>query len=274
MVLGIINGWEREHFRAVRDLGLEAVEFCINHNYDSAAVLAIKEEIKKSSEDYGVKVGAIGRWGMTRVDENGGIIPEALQHDKNLIDLASFLGCPVFNVGCNYTEGKSFDENCAFAIRYFGALLDYAKDKNVKIAVYNCDWSNFVYNERAWAVVLGALPALGIKYDTSHAINRRADYLKEIADWGYRFFHVHIKGNLQVNGESYDDSPAGLDTTKWSAVMSLLYIKNYDGMLSIEPHSHNWRGKKGQWGVRFTIDFMRPYIMPNDFPDNADPYMP
>ncbi len=274
MVLGIINGWEREHIRAVHDLGLEAVEFCMNHNYDSFEILAKKEEIRQASADYGVKVGSMGRWGMNRIDENGEVIPEALQHDKNLIDLASFLGCPVYNVGCNYTEGKSYYENCVIAIDYFRRLLDYAAGKNVKIAVYNCDWANFVYGPKAWTVVLGALPELGIKYDTSHAINRRSDYLKEIADWGERIYHFHIKGNLQVAGESYDDSPAGLDTTKWPAVMALLYIKNYDGMLSIEPHSHNWRGKKGQWGVRFTIDFMRPFLMPADFPDSSDVYMP
>ena len=274
MVLGIINGWRREHIRAVRSLGLDAVEFCMNHNYDSFEILKEKESIKSACEEFKVSVGSIGRWGMDRIDKNGEIIPEALQHDRNLIDLASYLGCPVFNAGCNYTEGKSFYENCMIAVRYFGALLDYAEGKNVKIAVYNCDWSNFVVEPKSWSVVLGALPALGIKYDTSHAINRKSDYLKEIADWGDRIYHFHIKGNLQVAGESYDDSPAGLDTTKWPAVMALLYIKNYDGMLSIEPHSGKWRGAKGQWGVRFTIDFMRPFIMPKDFPVSDDVYMP
>ena len=185
MVLGIINGWEREHIRAVHDLGLEAVEFCMNHNYDSFEILAKKEEIKQACADYGVKVGSMGRWGMNRIDENGEVIDTALQHEKNLIDLASFLGCPVYNVGCNYTEGKSYYENCMIAVDYFRGLLDYAAGKNVKIAVYNCDWSNFVYGPKAWTVVLGALPELGIKYDTSHAINRRSDYLKEIADSVY-----------------------------------------------------------------------------------------
>ncbi len=274
MYLGIINGWERDHFRAVSGLGLKGVEFCINHDVDSAKVLEKKEEIKSASEEFGVRVGSIGRWGMTRIDENGEIIPEALQHDKNLIDLASFVGCPVFNAGCNYIDSRSYYENCDSAIKYFSALIDYARDKNVKIAVYNCDWSNFVYDPKAWSYILGALPELGIKYDTSHAINRRADYLKEIADWGERIYHVHIKGNLQVNGSTYDDSPAGLDTTKWSAVMSLLYIKGYNGMLSIEPHSHNWRGAKGQWGIRFTIDFMKKYVMPEDFEEADDVYFP
>ena len=55
MVLGIINGWEEGHFKAVNKLGLKAVEFCINHNYDSAEVLAKADDIKRYSDTYEVK---------------------------------------------------------------------------------------------------------------------------------------------------------------------------------------------------------------------------
>lgn len=274
MKLGIINGWQEGHFKAVKAKGLDAVEFCINHNYDSAEVLAQKEEIKANSEKYGVAVGSIGRWGMRRIDDNGAIIPEALQHDKNLIDLASFVGCPVFNCGCNYTEGKTYYENCLIAIDYFGKLIDYAKGKNVKIAVYNCDWANFVWCEKAWSVVLGALPELGIKYDPSHSVHRGTDCYKELHDWVGRVYHFHLKGTMMIAGESVDDPPVGLDDLNWRAVMSILYAGGYDGMLSIEPHSHLWRGVKGQWGIDFTINYMRPFIMPADYAASDDPYMP
>ena len=162
MMLGIINGWEEGHFKAVKEKGLEAVEFCINDKYDSAEVLKKAEEIKGYSKKYNIKIGSTGRWGMTRIDENGQIIPEALQHDKNIIDFASIVRCPVFNVGCNYIDGKTYYENCQFAIAYFSQLIEYARPKNVKIATYNCDWANFVYDEKAWTVIHGALPELGI----------------------------------------------------------------------------------------------------------------
>lgn len=274
MYLGIINGWEEGHFQMVAKLGLQAVEYCINYNVDSAGVLAKKEEIKLNSEKYNVKVGSIGRWGMERIDKNGDPIPEALQHDYNLIDLASFVGCPVYNLGCNAAEGKSFEQNCAYAINYLKKILAYAKGKNVKIAVYNCDWANFIYNEKAWAAILTVLPEIGIKFDASHSINRREDYLRVLRDWKEHVYHVHIKGNLRINNDTYDDSPAGLDNVQWPAIMSLLYIANYNGMLSIEPHSGNWRGKKGQWGVRYTINYMRPFIMPDDFEEEDNIYMP
>ncbi len=116
MKLGIINGWEEGNFKYVKDKGLDAVEFCVNHNYDSEEFLAKANEIKGYSERYGIPVGSMGRWGMKRIDENGEIIPEALQADKNVITAASIIGCPVYNCGVNYTESKSYYENCIIAI--------------------------------------------------------------------------------------------------------------------------------------------------------------
>lgn len=274
MKLGIINGWEEGNIKYVSDKGLEAVEFCVNHNYNSDEFLKKAENIKGYCEKYGVVVGSMGRWGQTRIDDNGEIIPEALQDDKNIIDAASIIGCPVFNTGVNYTESKSFYENCRIAIDYLSQLIEYAKEKNVKISVYNCSWENFVVEPKAWHPILSALPELGIKYDASHCLSRGGDYLSEIMDWGERFYHFHLKGAVYVNGEHYDDAPAGLDMIDWKSVMDLLYTKDYDGMLSIEPHSHFWTGKKGQWAIDYTINYFRPMIMPENYEYEDNPYMP
>ena len=206
--------------------------------------------------------------------KNGEIVPEALQHDLNLISAASIIGCPVFNAGVNYIEGRSYYENCLSAIEYLKKLLAFGEEKGVKIATYNCDWSNFVYDDRAWSIIHTALPTLGIKYDASHCINRNSDYLKELIKWGDRVYHVHIKGSLRVGDDTYDDAPAGLDNVCWGGIFDILYTKNYNGALSIEPHSGYWKGPKGQWGVDFTIKFIRQFIMPEDYADKCDPYMP
>lgn len=274
MKLGIINGWDEESFAYVRNKGLEAVEFCVNHNYDAAEFLAKAQEIKDLSQKYGVIVGSMGRWGMNRIDENGKVIDSALKADTDLIDAASIIGCPVYNAGINYTESLGFYDNCRIAVDYLKNLIDYAAPKGVKIATYNCDWANFVYNDKSWSVIHSALPELGIKYDASHCLSRGGDYLKEMKDWGHRFYHVHIKGTLYIDGEHYDDPPAGLDMINWGALLDVLYTKNYNGVLSIEPHSSYWQGAKGQWGVDYTIDFIRRLMMPEDYSEGANPYMP
>lgn len=275
MKLGIIQDWTEDGFRYAASKGLEAVEYCVNGNYDAQSFADKAPQIRAWSEQYGVMVGAIGRWGRVRVDDDGVPIPSAVHEDEILIDAASAIGCPVFNCGCNRAGHLSFAENCQSAIAYFSHLLSYAAGKNVRIAVFNCDWDNFVVQSDVWQVVLGALPELGIKYDTSHCIGRGGDYLQEMRDWGERIYHFHVKGSSYIGGVHYDDPPAGLDDVRWGPVFNLLYTKGYNGVLSIEPHSDQWMGNRGQWGVDFTIRYIRPFIMPENYgADEPSPYMP
>lgn len=275
MKLGIIQGWDEAGFQYAASKGLYGVEFCVNAQYDTEEFSKQVPQIQSYIQKYGVAVGSMGRWGQTRIDENGKIIESALQDDKRLIDAASALGCPVYNVGCNRTEGKSFEENCQIAIDYFAKLLAYAEGKNVKIATVNCDSVNFVLTPKEWSVIHTALPTLGIKYDPSHCVSRNGDYLKEMLDWCTRFYHFHIKGTLYIDGEHYDDPPAGLDEIHWGPVMNILYTQGYNGMLSIEPHSGYWKGAMGQWGIDFTIRYIRSMLMPDDLDENSvSPYMP
>lgn len=274
MKLGIIGGWDEPGFSYVKNKGLDCVEFCVNHNHNAAQFLADAGEVRQLSEKYGIPVASMGRWGMERIDENGQVIEQALNADLALIEAAGIIGCPVYNVGVNYTENLSFYENCQIAISYLKKLIAFGKEKGVKIATYNCDWSNFIYDDRAWSVIHTALNDLGIKYDASHCINRDGDYLKELSKWANRVYHVHIKGNLRIGNDTYDDAPAGLDNVCWGGIFDILYSVDYNGALSIEPHSSYWKGAKGQWGVDFTIGFIRKFIMPEDYAEKNEIYMP
>ncbi|MDQ0341405.1 hypothetical protein ACFFF5_05115 [Lederbergia wuyishanensis] len=43
--------------------------------------------------------------------------------------------------------------------------------------------------------------------------------------------------------------------------MAILYAKGYDGVLSIEPHSHNWEGELGERGIDYTVEFMKALVI-------------
>ena len=260
MKLGIIATPEEQSFMMAAAKGLSFLEFTINIGYNLDKFLGDVENIKGWVKQYGVAVGSIGRWGTDRINKDGSIIEEELQVSYRLIDTASELGCPNFVCGCNYVEELSFYQNCTAAIGYFSKLIEYAKDKGVKISSYNCRWNNFVVDPSTWTIVHGQLKDLGIKFDPSHCIYAGGDYLKEMRDWGERFNHVHIKGSLVIDGKRFDDPPAGLDQTNWGAFMAVLYAVKYDGGLSIEPHSHNWNGELGEKGVDYTINYIKPMI--------------
>lgn len=268
MKLGIIAPPTEESFKMAAAKGLDFLEFCINGDKDPKKTTTQNveelynnvENLKSWSKEYNVKIASIGRWGSDRIDGEGKIVQSELDAAKKLIDVASLTGCENFICGCNYIEELSFYQNCTSAINFFTEVTEYGKTKGVKVSVYNCRWNNFVVDPQTWKIILGHVKDLGIKFDPAHSIYAGGDYLKEMRDWGHRFNHVHIKGSLRIDGKRFDDPPAGLDETNWGAFMAVLYAVKYDGGLSIEPHSANWKGELGEWGVNYTIDYMKKLI--------------
>ena len=261
MKLGIIYPTDDAGFKAAADLGLEFLEICYNVGNDCVKFTNDLPALIERTKKYGVGIGAMGRWGTDKFDGDGKLIDEELKNNMLLVDACEKLGCTVFNTGVNYVEGLSFYENVTNAVTYLGKMVAYGKEHGVDVATYNCDWNNFVRTPEVWKLTHGYLKDLGLKYDTSHCINSGSgNYLAEAAEWGDRFYHVHIKGTINTAGKHVDDPPAGLDMTDWGAFMGILYNKGYDRGLSIEPHSGTWKGALGDWGVSYTVDYMKKLI--------------
>ena len=258
MKLGIIGWINEQDFKRAKEKGLEFIELCVNERDEE--FFNKLDELKALSKKYEMPIGSVGRWGKDKITATG-IIEEELEIERRLIEATAALHSEVYITGCNYVEEISYYENCTFAIQYLEKLIAYGKQYGIKIATYNCRWGNFIHSDRAWTMVHGYLKDLYIKYDTSHCIYAGGDYLAETKKWGKRFAHVHIKGALVVDGERFDDPPAGLDQTDWGSFMAILYAKGYDGNLSIEPHSENWRDELGHRGVDFTIQYMRRLML-------------
>lgn len=279
MKLGIITTWSEDGIKRVRDYGLENAEFCINEGNDGAKVLASADTVNSYLSNYGVSVGACGRWGAKRVDDDGKVIESAMMHDKNLIEFCAKIGCPVYNCGVNAAANLSFTQNCDTASAYLNELVAFGNERGVKIAVYNCIWENFIVSPREWDVILDNVKGLGIKYDPSHSINHNNGkelYLTEMRDYAEKFYHFHLKGVVYIDGKKYDEPPVGLDSVRWGNVFDILYTKNYDGLCSLEPHSPLWTGRKASWGVTFSVNYLKPFFIPDDFVgrSGSNPYQP
>lgn len=254
MELGIIAWIKEEEFKAAKEKGLSFVEMDVNDR--DAEFFEHFDQVKLYSQKYDLPVKAIGRWGINKIVE-AGIIDSEFQLECKLIDALHELGGDVYITGCNYLNHLNFYQNCTLAIQYLKKLVAYAKEKNVKIAIYTCRWNNFICTEESWNVILNEVTDLYIKYDPSHSIYAGVDYLKEAMNWAHRFAHVHIKGTLIIDGKRFDDPPAGLDQTDWPSFLSILYVRGYQGGLSIEPHSQLWKDELGERGVNYTIRYMK-----------------
>ncbi len=261
MKLGIIEAPGEKGFQHAAQFGLSFVEYCINVGQDVSKFAARVNELEKLSSQYDIAVGSIGRWGTDKVNKDGSLIEEEVQNSFRLVDVCAALGTGVFNTGVNFVEELSHYANVTAAIQYLERLCEYGEKKGVKIATYNCAWNNYVTSDPIWTLVHGHIPALGIKYDSSHCIHAHRDYLAETQKWGHRFYHVHIKGALMINNTPYIDPPAGMDQTNWGAFIATLCGVGYDGQLSLEPHTDVWV-KKGQLDqtIALSAGMIRRYL--------------
>ena len=256
MKLGMISpSHDAAGIQRIKALGLDYAEFDVNA--DDISYLN-RAEIRKALSETGVKLGA-GRWGRDRITADGSICAKEQKDEFDLIDMCAELGCPVYITGCNYVDGLSYYQNVSAAIAYFQSLIDYAAGR-VKLCVYNCSWNNYVNKPHEWDIINDHLKALGIKFDPSHTVNGGRDYLSEAALYGANFDHVHLKGTLNIDGRHIDDPPAGMDMINWGALLSILRKYNYQGMLSIEPHSATWQGELGEQGLKYTIDYFKKLL--------------
>ncbi len=258
MKLGMIRRYDDENaFDYLREKGLDCMELCLNYENEAQGFIEKAPVLLERSKAAGIPFASIGRWNASPLDENGKIRPHLLDEAFKTMDAAASLGCPVYVCGCNWVDGLSIYKNYSATVNFFGEILDHARPLGLKVATYNCHWNNWVIDANAWKIVLGEYPELGIKFDASHSIEADRDYLGELAEWGNRIYHVHVKGYVRINGNTLDAPPAGLDSINWPTEMAILYKYGYDGALSIEPHSGVWQGDLGQRGVDYTIRFMR-----------------
>ncbi len=260
MTLGIISNPDRKSLERVKGFGIGEVEFDINIGWDIPKFQSEIPEIKKNLQELGLTLSSIGRWGPDKVTADGKLIEEEIEISKILIDATAELGGKVFMTGCNKQESHTLYQAFTHAIEYFRILNDYAKEKGVRCAIYNCDWNNFIHSPAQWDIILPEVEGLGIKFDPSHAYYRNDDVLQQIVDYGQYFAHVHAKGGLKSNGQRVDDPPVGLGTLDYAPIMAALYAKGYQGSVSLEPHSPVWQGELGEAGIRYSKAYLEKLI--------------
>ena len=261
MKLGIIaTKVNEEAFRRAKDYGLDFVEFTINGGNDGAELFDQMDSVKKWMKEYHLEVGSIGRWKTDEQLPDGTLNPFEVEMAKKLMDACHELDCPTYVCGCNYQDTRTLYQNYTTAIDFFSRVLEMAP-AGLNVADYNCHKGNFVIAPEQWRVVLGHLPELKIKYDPAHAFDFGRDPMEELAEWGDRVVHMHLKGSLFVNGKRIDDTPCGLDQTNWKGMLGILYAKGFDGTMAFEPHGDVWTGDREAAGVRYTVKYMREIMI-------------
>ncbi|MFA4016771.1 MAG: hypothetical protein RUDDFDWM_001882 [Candidatus Fervidibacterota bacterium] len=254
----ITNGSEADLEFASKE-GIPCVEITIHGDLERWEERA--DEYLSMCKRYGVEVVAVGLWGRNYLSDDEHERKKCLNELERSIDVAKRLEAKVFITGGGVSKNETIRQMALRACELLSPFVERAQSYGMKFAFYNCRWANHIFGSEAWDIVFERLPEAGIKYDPSHPFYEGIDYLREMRDYGKRIFHVHAKGCVKIGNERFDDPPAGMDQIDWGSIFAILYKHNYDGAISIEPHSDTWLGNRYYAGIRFAKRFLESFII-------------
>jgi sugar phosphate isomerase/epimerase len=209
-----------------------------------------------------------------------------IDHLKKVILGAEMLEVPIVGTFIGKDKDKTVPANLEEYARVWPAIVKFAKEHNVKIAIENCPMI-FSYDEWPGGNNLASTPAIwrkmweiipdenfGLNLDPSHLVLQMIDYERVIRDFGDRILHVHAK-DLKIDREGLYQHGVlsqgmgwqiprlpGLGDMEWNRFFSALYTSGYDYVVSIEHEDHNFEKTVDlvKRGFLLSRDVLRPFV--------------
>ncbi|MEK7754310.1 MAG: sugar phosphate isomerase/epimerase family protein [Acidobacteriota bacterium] len=181
-----------------------------------------------------------------------------IAHIRKAILAAEMLGVSVVNTFIGRDWTKSVDDNWPRFREVWPPLVAFAADHGVRIAIENCpmlfprdEWpggKNLAHSPAVWRRMFEEIPSanFGLNFDPSHLVWQQMDYLKALAAFAPRIFHVHLKdarvdlrrldevGILATPLEFHTPKLPGLGDVNWGRFFSVLSETGYDGPVCVE----------------------------------------
>jgi len=211
------------------------------------------------------------------------------EHTKKVIRAAGMMGIPVISTFIGADASKSQDENWIEAQKVWPAIVEYARDNNVKIAIENCpmifskdEWPaghNVAYSPRIWREMFDKFgETVGLNLDPSHLIWQMIDIDRVIREFGPRIYHTHVK-DMEIDREGLYNNGImsagigwqrprlpGYGEVNWAKFVAGLSQVGYDYVLCIEHEDRRFEGtdqlvKEGFLIARNQISVLLPKKM-------------
>lgn len=191
-----------------------------------------------------------------------------IEHLHKVIDASHKLGVNMVTTFIGRDSSKCVEENLELVAQIWPPILDYAKERGVKIAIENCpmlfdrtQWpggQNLMTTPVIWKKVFDILPYdnLGINYDPSHFIWQMIDYIQPLHEFKDKIFHVHCKdikldvekmkrcGIMAYPLEYMHPKLPGLGDVDWGKYISALTDIGYDSFTCIEVEDRAFESSK------------------------------
>lgn len=277
-VSAILDGWTFEKMMdTAQEMGFQCVEVAcwpcgkaerryagVSHiNVDELNVDYIKEYAAKC----GVEISSLAFYPNT-MDADLEKRQHNIEHLYKVIDASHKLGVNMVTTFIGRDSSKCVEENLELVAQIWPPILDYAKERGVKIAIENCpmlfdrtQWpggQNLMTTPVIWKKVFDILPYdnLGINYDPSHFIWQMIDYIQPLYEFKDKIFHVHCKdikldvekmkrcGIMAYPLEYMHPKLPGLGDVDWGKYISALTDIGYDSFTCIEVEDRAFESSK------------------------------
>ena len=211
---------------------------------------------------------------------------KVIGHLKKVIEAAAMLEVPVVGTFVGKDKNKTVPQNLEDYARIWPPIVQFAKERGVKIAIENCPMI-FSYDEWPGGNNLASTPAIwrkmweiipddnfGLNLDPSHLILQMIDYERVIREFSSKIFHVHAK-DLHIDREGLYNNGVlsqgmgwqvprlpGLGDMNWGKFFAALTAARYDYVVSIEHEDRVYEGDEElvKRGFYLSRDILKPYI--------------
>ena len=215
------------------------------------------ETVKKMLAERGLEISSLSNYTHPMAP---GKTEEYQNAVKKMIDAAVLLGVPTICAMTGVPQEKDKANKLGLlkkvVPKIFRPILDYAKDKGIKIAIENW-FATCLQGLDTFDCLFEAIPDehFGLNYDPSHLVHQQCDYMVPVAKFSKRIFHTHAKDCLvDVQKRSYVGVLGngwwryvipGYGDIKWGEYISLLRDVGYKGVLSIEHEDRTFAPEDG-----------------------------
>jgi sugar phosphate isomerase/epimerase len=239
-------------------------------------VFPSRDEEFELVEEHGLNIHCVGLWGKDYLHPDAAETAEA--ELQRALEYAEAADASVFVTGtevpADWSEERAWDEGVAF----YGELIDRIEARGLDVAFYfgHGDTPLVGFDLDEIRRFTEALPKATLKVDPANLLGSGVDPKRTLHEFGSRVGHFHLKDRLLVETddgvESVDNAPAGMGDVPWGNLIDLLYLADYDGVLSIEPHGPYWGHPADdhprRQGTRIAQEQVGQYLKPDDRPDS------
>jgi len=241
--------------------------------------------IRSMLDQYGLMISSLGYY-PNPLHPDPQHRETVITHLKKVIDAAALLEVNIVGTFVGKDKNKTVPQNLEDYAKIWPPIVQYAKERGVKIAIENCPMI-FSYDEWPGGNNLASTPAIwrkmweiipednfGLNLDPSHLILQMIDYERVVREFASKIFHVHAK-DLHIDREGLYNHGVlsqgmgwqiprlpGLGDIEWKKFFAALTAARYDYVVSIEHEDRAFEGsdelvKRGFYLAR---DCLKPFV--------------